>query len=98
MLHRFARYPILALVALLLLIPTAMAASGDSDEVAGAVVTGAAAPAASAPAAAASMAQAQQFCGPSPECPVVTRTSAGWEIDRGGAGIYLDRSTGSDDD
>lgn len=91
MLHmQFSHQAILsALVGLLLLVPTALSASADSDDpaVAGVAVTGAAMTQSAASAAP----QARGVYEPSTDRPLITRTSVGWEIDRGGSSLYLDR-------
>jgi len=91
--RQFSRYPVISvLVALLLLVPAALTASADSDEVAGTMVSGGAAQVQAAPAPALAPASGtQRGCDPSPSCPAITRTTAGWDIDAGGPGVYFER-------
>lgn len=78
-----------ALVGLSLLVPTALSVSAASDDPAVAGVTvSSATTTQSAPMSAAQAGNAYEA---SPNHPSVTRTSVGWEIDRGGPGVYLDR-------
>ena len=66
------------LTGLLLLVPTVISASAESEEVAPVMLS------------AASAASVLAY-EPSPEHPLITRTNAGWEIDRGGPGTYFER-------
>ena len=77
-----------ALVGLALLVPTALSASADSDDPAVAGIAASATTSESAPMAAPQAGNAHDA---SSNHPLITRTSVGWEIDRGGPGVYLDR-------
>lgn len=94
MLYRqLSRLPVIpVLVALALAVAVALPVSADSDEVAGTMVSGGAAQVQAVPAPAlASAARTQRYCDPSPSCPLISRTSSGWEIDTGGPGVYFER-------